>query len=48
MVTAITALVGLTAGNFLWEAMAPEKKWIRAAERSFFQAVALGVYLIIS
>ncbi len=36
---------GLTAGNFLWQVFAT-KNWEVAAERSFFQAVALIAFLI--
>jgi len=44
-VTAIGVFVGLTAGNFIWQAFM-ERKWGKAVERSYFQAVALGTFLL--
>lgn len=47
MVTAIGVLVGLTIGNFMWVMMRKEE-WNKAVERSFYQALALGIYLLLS
>jgi len=42
--TAITLWVGLTIANFIWEVFM-KRDWGKAIEKSFFQAVALGLYL---
>ncbi len=33
--------IGLSIGNFVWQAMRGSHDWGQAAERSFFQGVAL-------
>jgi len=43
--TAIVVCAGLTIGNFIWQAFG-KREWDKAAERSFFQAVALGAFLL--
>lgn len=45
--TAGLTFLGLTAGNYIWQVL-KGKNWILAAERSFFQGVALIAYLITS
>ncbi len=46
-VTAVGLWAGLTVGNFLWQ-LATKKEWGVAIERSFFQAVALGTFLLVA
>jgi len=43
--TAIGVFVGLVIGNFIWQAFT-ERNWVVATERSFFQTIVLGAYLI--
>ena len=39
--------IGLSIGNFVWQALQGYSNWNQAAERSFFQAVALlAVFLL--
>jgi hypothetical protein len=47
MNNAIILIVGLTIGNFLWKATT-NKNWGEAAKISFFQACAIGAYLLMS
>ena len=42
--TAVGVFAGLTVGNYILEAFT-KRNWGRAAERSFFQAVAIGIFL---
>mgnify|MGYP001612904391 CR=1 FL=1 len=44
--TAIVVWVGLTFGNFVMEAFG-ERKWGRTAEISFFQALAIGAFVLV-
>ena len=48
MMTAIGVLIGLVAANFAWQLIIQKRNWIKAAERSLFQIVAVaavvGVY----
>lgn len=37
----IATIAGLTIGNFIWAAI-KSKDWSKAAELSFFQAIAVG------
>jgi hypothetical protein len=39
--------IGLTIGNFLYQVVA-QKNWKKAGEISFFQAVALGMFVFVS
>jgi hypothetical protein len=48
MVTAISVFAGLTISNFLWQVMTSKKNWGEATKRSFFQAIDLGTYLLVS
>jgi formate hydrogenlyase subunit 3/multisubunit Na+/H+ antiporter MnhD subunit len=47
----ITAIVSLLAGNFLYEEIRKlsgrEADWGRAADRSFFQVVAILLYAVL-
>jgi len=43
--TAIAVFAGLTFANFLWEFIYNRKNWALASEKSFFQALAIGVYI---
>lgn len=38
---ALGAAFGLSAGNFIWQAMTAHPSWLTATERSFFQCVAI-------
>ncbi len=42
----ISWVIALTIGNFLW-ALATDRRWKRAAELSYFQAVAVVGYVLI-
>lgn len=44
MEKALLLWAGLSVGNFLYQAIT-KKNWSRAAEISFFQAVALGMFV---
>ncbi len=44
--TVVGLSIGLTAGNFIWQAFT-KREWGVATERSFFQAVALGAYMVV-
>jgi hypothetical protein len=44
MEKAVMLWAGLSLGNFLYQAIG-KKDWSRAAEISFFQAVALGMFV---
>lgn len=37
----------LGVGNFAHQAMQQDPSWLLAAEHSFFQAVAVGVYVLL-
>ena len=37
--------IALTTGNFLWEVIKQRKDWSDAWKTSYFQAVALGIYV---
>ena len=41
--TYLASALGLTVGNFLWQAFASQPLWDVACERSFFQCVAVLV-----
>ena len=43
--TAIAICAGLMIGNFVWQAFT-KREWGTAIERSFFQAAALGTFLL--
>ena len=45
-VTALVVFVSLMFANFIWQAF-KEREWHKAMERSFFQAVALGAFLLV-
>jgi len=38
--------IALTIANFIFEGVT-EKKWVRAIDRSIFQAIALLVYVLV-
>ncbi|MFA5185828.1 MAG: hypothetical protein WC551_05035 [Patescibacteria group bacterium] len=42
--TALMLGICLTAGNFLYQATSRKKDWLAAAERSFFQIIALILF----
>lgn len=42
---AIGLFIGLTAGNLLWEVVYSSYKWGIAAERSYFQFLAIAMYI---
>lgn len=42
---ALYAIVGLTAGNFIYQWLFVEFDWMAATERSFFQAMAILFYV---
>ena len=44
-ITALGVIVAITVGNFIWASR--ECKWDEALERSFFQAAAIGAYLLV-
>ena len=44
-ITALGVIVAITVGNFVWAST--ERKWSEALERSFFQAAAVGTYLLV-
>ena len=44
--TAMAVWVGLTLVNFAWQASLGQSDWGTATERSFFQAAALGAFLL--
>ena len=46
MTTAISVCIGMGIGNFLYAQFADNQNWGRAIERTFFQAIAIGVYAI--
>ncbi len=41
----IIACLGLTTGNYLWQAF-NDKNWAQASERSYFQFIALVLFVI--
>lgn len=43
--TAVELFLGLVVGNFLWQLMTGDPQWGVAAERSFFQFVALAAFI---
>ncbi|MBU4466556.1 hypothetical protein L6250_02595 [Candidatus Parcubacteria bacterium] len=43
--TAIVVYAGLTIGNFIYAAFKKQKDWGEAAKISFFQAIALSVFM---
>lgn len=42
---ALYAIVGLTAGNFIYQWFFENPDWMTATERSFFQATAILFYV---
>lgn len=38
---ALPVMFGLTAANYIYQALANDPSWITASERSFFQCVAI-------
>lgn len=45
--TSIIAVVSLVASNFLYQLITGHNDWSLAADRSWFQAVAIAVYCIL-
>lgn len=45
--TAVALWFGLAIGNFLWQTISWKKDWGKAAEASFYQAIALGAFLLL-
>ena len=43
--TAISVIIGLVASNFIWEAALGKKDWSRACEISWFQMVAIAIFI---
>lgn len=46
--TAIVAIAGLTIGNFTYEVFKGRRDWDEAAKISFFQAIAIGAFLLVT
>ena len=44
LLAVISCIIGLTAGNFVWQLMTGDYQWGLAVERSFFQFVAIVVF----
>lgn len=42
---AIILVIGLASANFLTQLITGKRDWLAAADRTFFQAVAIGAYL---
>lgn len=45
---AISTTLALSAGNFIFQQFQTDPNWHAAWERSFFQAIAIAVYVFIS
>ena len=43
--TAISSFLGLTVANFVWQLMSNTSNWEVATERSFFQFIAIAVFV---
>ncbi|OGG68405.1 hypothetical protein A3H77_02515 [Candidatus Kaiserbacteria bacterium RIFCSPLOWO2_02_FULL_56_11] len=43
--TAVSSFVGMTAGNFIFQLMTNAPEWGVATERSFFQFVAIALFV---
>jgi hypothetical protein len=41
--TALNVVAGLCVGNFLWQMLSFSYDWQRAFDRSYFQAIAIGL-----
>ncbi len=45
--TAFGLTIGLTLGNFLYQALTRKNNWQQATERSFFQLIAIVTFLVL-
>lgn len=45
IINAIFVAIGLTAGNSLYELFKKNSDWGKVADRSYFQAVAIGIFV---
>ena len=42
---ALLAISALAVGNFLYQLLLDQPNWLEALDRSFFQAIAIGLYV---
>lgn len=45
---AVQVALGLSVSNFFWQWFTKKRNWGKAAERSYYQAIALTVFMIIA
>jgi len=44
--TAYGVVLGMICANFLWQFLSGRRNWQTATERSFFQLVAIAIFIV--